>query len=196
MRASFEKSLADLQTDYVDLFLIHWPLPMHYGGDFVSTYKVLEDLADDGRARSIGVSNFQPHHLDALAGSGCRQPAVNQVEVHPYFTNLEVVNFCKGAHIQIESWAPLARGRVLRDPLIGVIAEELGVTPAQVVIAWHLAKGYVTFPKCSSAERQAENFAALDVHLTLRQIERIDELNRGESGRTGMHPDRMDRLDT
>lgn len=194
VRASFAQSLVDLQTDYVDLFLIHWPMPMFYDGDFVTTFRVMEEFARAGQARSIGVSNFETYHLDKLMDGTEIAPAVNQIEIHPYFQNREVAKYCQERGIAVESWSPLGRGGVIADPVIGQIAGEVGATPAQVILAWHLDKGYIAIPKSSAAKRQRENFAATDVRLTEEQIARIDDLDRGEEGRTGKHPDVFDRM--
>src|ERR1700737_4436918 len=136
-RRAFDKTLSAIESDYVDLFLIHWPLPTLYGGDFVSTWNDLEEFARDGRARSIGVSNFQPAHLDRLAKESDTVPAVNQVEVHPYLTNETVRTYDREHGIATEAWSPIAQGKVLGDPVIEHIAGELGKTPAQVVLRWH-----------------------------------------------------------
>ncbi|VEI13298.1 aldo/keto reductase [Trueperella bialowiezensis] len=194
VRRTFAQSLRDLRTDYVDLFLIHWPMPMFYDGDFVTTYRVMEEFVHAGTAKSIGVSNFETYHLDKLMAGTSIPPAVNQIELHPYFQNREVANYCMERGIAVESWSPLGRGGVLADPVIGEIAQETDATPAQVILAWHLAKGYIAIPKSSHADRQRENFAAADVSLTPEQIARIDDLDRGEEGRTGRHPDVFDRM--
>src|SRR6476659_7650257 len=132
-RRAFDGTLTELGTDYVDLFLIHWPLPTLYGGDFVSTWKVLEEFRADGRARSIGVSNFQVAHLERLAAESDVVPAVNQIELHPYLLNDEVRAYGEAHGIATEAWSPIAKGQVLDDPVIAAIARRLGRTPAQVV---------------------------------------------------------------
>jgi 2,5-diketo-D-gluconate reductase A len=190
-RSSFEKTLGRLGFDYVDLFLIHWPLPTLYDGDFVSTWKVLEELKADGRGRSIGVSNFQVEHLERLAAETDVVPAVNQIELHPYFLNEEVRAYDEGHGIATEAWSPIAQGKVLDDPAIAEIAERLGRTPAQVVLRWHVQHGNVVFPKSSSPERMRENFALWDFELSGEDVERIDALDGGEGGRIGPHPDRF-----
>ncbi|QOR47709.1 aldo/keto reductase [Trueperella pecoris] len=194
VRRTFAQSLVDLQTDYVDLFLIHWPMPMYYGGDFITTYRVMEEFVASGQARAIGVSNFEIHHLEKLLSGVSIKPAVNQVEIHPYFTNTELAAYCAEYGIAVEAWSPLGRGRVLNDAVIGAIANEIQATPAQVVLAWHLAKGHIAIPKSTHVERQRENFGALDVKLSEAQIAAIDSLDKGEPGRTGKHPDVFDRL--
>lgn len=194
VRSSFAQSLADLSVDYVDLFLIHWPMPMFYDGDFVTTFKVMEEFVADGWAKSIGVSNFETYHLDKLIAGASIVPAVNQIEIHPYCQNREVANYCKERGIAVESWSPLGRGGVLDDPVIAEIAREVGASPAQVVVAWHLDKGYVVIPKSAHEQRQRENFEGLNVRLSEEHIARIDDLDKGEEGRTGKHPDVFDRM--
>src|ERR1044071_420063 len=132
-RRAFDETLSALGSDYVDLFLIHWPLPTLYDGDFVSTWKTMEEFKGDGRARSIGVSNFQIEHLEVLAAETDTVPAVNQIEVHPYFTNDAVREYGQEYGIATEAWSPIAQGGVLEDPVITEIADKVGKTPAQVV---------------------------------------------------------------
>ncbi len=191
-RRAFDRTLADLGLDQVDLFLIHWPLPTLYGGDYVSTWKVLEELKADGRARSIGVSNFQPDHLERLARECDVVPAVNQVEVHPFFGNEAVRAASRDTGILVEAWSPIARGQVLDEPVIVKIAEHVGRTPAQVTLRWHLQRGDVVFPKASSSERMAENAALFDFELDEQAMEAITALDRGEAGRIGPNPDTFD----
>jgi len=187
-RKAFDETLAALGTDYVDLFLIHWPLPSRYGGDYVSTWKTLEEFYREGRARSIGVSNFQPHHLRRIHQETGIRPAVNQIEVHPYLTQEEVVAFCAEHQIGIESWSPLARGgALLSDPEVLSIARGVGKTPAQVVLRWHIERGYIVFPKSITPARIRENIDIFDFELTGEDVERISALNRNE--RTGPDPD-------
>ena len=191
-RREFDATLSALGSDYVDLFLIHWPLPTRYDGDFVSTWNVLEEFAADGRARSIGVSNFKPAHLDALAAGSHTVPAVNQVEVHPQFGNDEVRAYGQQHGIVTEAWAPLAQGKVLDDPVITKIAAAHDRTPAQVVLRWHVQRGDVVFPKSVSPDRMRENFAIFDFSLDDRDLSAIDALNQGEAGRFGPDPDEFD----
>ena len=193
-RESFARSLRDLRTDHVDLFLIHWPLPMHYGGDFVTTWKVLEEFLGDGRARAIGVSNFEPHHLEPILEHADVVPMVNQVESHPFLPNRAVHDFDDEHGIVTEAWSPLARGRAATDPVLTAIGEEVGATASQVALAWAVQRGDVIFPKSVTPARQQENLGVLDVRLTPAQVARIDALDEGESGRTGSHPDTLDRL--
>jgi len=191
-RRAFDQTLNALDSDYVDLFLIHWPLPTLYEGDFVSTWKVLEEFARDGRARSIGVSNFQVAHLDRLADEADTVPSVNQIEVHPYFGNDEVRAYGREHGIATEAWAPIAQGRVLDDPVINRIAKARGRTAAQVVLRWHIQRGDIVFPKSVTPERVKANFELFDFELDDSDMDAISALNKGESGRNGPNPDTFD----
>jgi 2,5-diketo-D-gluconate reductase A len=187
-RRSFDASLDALGTDYVDLFLIHWPLPTRYGGDFVSTWRTLEEFYRDGRARSIGVSNFQPHHIRRIHEECEIPPAVNQIEVHPYLTQAPVREFCGQHQIAIEAWSPLARGgELLSDPEIVPIAERTGKTPAQVVLRWHIERGDIVFPKSVTPARIRENIDIFDFGLSSADHEVISALDKGM--RVGPDPD-------
>ena len=186
-RAAFDLSLEELGFDYLDLFLIHWPLPTRYDGDFVSTWKTLEEFYRDGRARSIGVSNFQPHHLRRLHTEAEVPPAINQIEVHPYLTQDDVRGFCAEHQIAIEGWSPIGQGMELGDPTINEIAERIGKTPAQVVLRWHIERGDIVFPKSVMPARIKENFAIFDFELSGEDVEAISALNKNE--RTGPDPD-------
>jgi 2,5-diketo-D-gluconate reductase A len=188
-RVAFDRTLAALGLDYVDLFLIHWPLPTLYDGDFVSTWETLEEFRQDGRARSIGVSNFQVAHLERLAAAGAVVPAVNQIELHPYFLNGAVRAYGEAHGIATQAWSPIAQGKVLADPAIVAIAVRLGRTPAQVVLRWHLHRGSIVFPKSTTPARIKENFELFDFCLEPGDIEQIDALDAGEAGRTGPNPD-------
>jgi 2,5-diketo-D-gluconate reductase A len=191
-RRTFEESLTALGTDHVDLFLIHWPLPTRYDGDFVSTWKTLIEFQADGRARSIGVSNFQPAHLDRLAEETPVVPAVNQIEVHPYFGNEEVRGADTKAGILTEAWSPIAQGDVLDDPTVTEIADRLDRTRSQVVLRWHVQRGDVVFPKTTHVERMRENFAIFDFEVTDDDAAAITALDRGEAGRRGPNPSTFD----
>lgn len=195
-RVAFDATLTALGFDHVDLFLIHWPLPARYDGDFLSTWDVMEEIASSGRARSIGVSNFEIPHLEKLLEAGGTKPVVNQIEAHPYLPNNEIRAFCREHDIVVEAWAPIAKGQVLEDPEVVRIAERVERTPAQVVLRWHVQRGDVVFPKSVTPERVRENFAIFDFELDEAAMHAIDGLDRGEAGRTGPHPDAMDRVET
>jgi 2,5-diketo-D-gluconate reductase A len=189
-RRAFDATLEAIGSDYIDLFLIHWPLPTRYDGDYVSTWQTLEEFYRDGRARSIGVSNFQPHHLRRLHTECEIPPAVDQIEVNPYFTQDDVRAFCGEHQIAVEAWSPLARGGVADDPTIGSIARRVGKTPAQVVLRWHIERGDIVFPKSVTPARIRENIDIFDFELSGEDVEAISALNRDE--RTGPNPDKFD----
>jgi len=186
-RRAFDRSREILGFDYIDLFLIHWPLPARYDGDYVSTWQTLEEFYRDGRARSIGVSNFQPHHLRRLHGESEITPAVDQIEVNPYLTQDEARRFCADHLIAIEAWSPLARGHALGDPTIKAIAGKHGKTAAQVILRWHIERGDIVFPKSVTPARIRENIDIFDFELSGEEVEAISALNRDE--RTGPDPD-------
>jgi 2,5-diketo-D-gluconate reductase A len=188
-RLAFELSLQELGFDYVDLFLIHWPLPTRYDGDFVSTWKALEEFYRDGRARSIGVSNFQPHHLRRLHENTEVPPAVNQIEVHPFLTQDEVRGFCAEHGIAVEAWSPIGQGLELDDPTIVSIAQRVGKTPAQVILRWHIQRGDIIFPKSVTPSRVKENFDIFDFELADGDVAEISALNKDQ--RTGPDPDKF-----
>jgi 2,5-diketo-D-gluconate reductase A len=188
-RRAFDRSLSELGFDYVDLFLIHWPLPTLQGGDFVSTWKTLEEFHRDRRARSIGVSNFQVDHLRRLAAESDVVPAVNQIELHPYLLNDEVRAYGEAHGIATQAWSPIAKGNVLDDPVITGIAGQLGRSPAQVVLRWHIQRGNIVFPKSTTPARIKENFELFDFQLEPDEVAKIDALDQGEAGRTGPNPD-------
>jgi 2,5-diketo-D-gluconate reductase A len=191
-RRAFDATLSAIGSDYVDLFLIHWPLPTLYDGDFVSTWHTLEEFKADGRARSIGVSNFQVAHLERLARETDTTPAVNQIEAHPYFTNDEVRAYGARHGIVTEAWSPIARGRVLGDEVVARIAAAVGKSAAQVVLRWHIQRGDVIFPKSVTPHRIQENFELFDFELSQADMAALSALDRGETGRLGPNPDTFD----
>jgi 2,5-diketo-D-gluconate reductase A len=182
---AFDQTLKDLDIGYLDLFLVHWPLPDV--GDFVETWKAMESMYESGRVKAIGVSNFQPHHLRRIHSETSVTPAVNQVEIHPYLTNEEVRAFDSEHGIATEAWSPIAQGRVLDDPTIVRIAEAHGKSPAQVTLRWHIQRGDIVFPKSVTRSRVEENFDIFDFELSGIDMTDITELNRDE--RTGPDPD-------
>jgi 2,5-diketo-D-gluconate reductase A len=188
--AAFDETLKTLDIGYVDLFLVHWPLPTVT--DVVETWKAMEEISRGGRVRAIGVSNFQIPHLDKLAAECTVVPAANQIEVHPYLTN-EAVRAYDTAHgIATEAWSPIAQGAVLDDPTISRVAERVRRTPAQVTLRWHLQRGDIVFPKSVTESRVRENFALFDFALSDEDMDAITALNADE--RTGPDPDTFARV--
>ena len=191
-RRAFDETLAALDLGYVDLFLIHWPLPTLYDGDYVSSWRTLIEFAQDGRARSIGVSNFQVPHLQRIIAETGVTPAINQIEVHPYCTNEEVRAYDRENGILTEAWSPIAQGQVLEDEVVRRVADAVRRSPAQVVLRWHVQRGDIVFPKSVTPARMEENFALFDFELDDDAMQDLSHLNRGDGGRTGPHPDTFD----
>jgi diketogulonate reductase-like aldo/keto reductase len=183
-RRAFERSLERLGFDYVDLYLIHWPVPSQ--GSYVETWEALTELRHDGRARSIGVSNFLVEHLERIIDATGTTPALNQVELHPLLQQAELREFHAEHGILTEAWSPLAQGRVLDDPAVVRIAQECERTPAQIVLRWHIQLGNVVIPKSVTPERIEQNFRLFDFELSAEQMGAIGALDRGE--RTGPDP--------
>jgi 2,5-diketo-D-gluconate reductase A len=191
-RREIDASLVRLGLDQVDLFLIHWPLPTQYDGDYVQTWRALIEAQEAGKTRSIGVSNFQPAHLDRIVEETGVVPVVNQVEVHPFFANEEVRAANQRHGVLTEAWSPIAKGTVVDDDTIGEIASAVGRTPAQVTLRWHVQRGDIVFPKSMNPERMRQNFEIFDFELEPAHMSAIDGLDRGEAGRLGPNPDTFD----
>ncbi len=180
---AFEQSRKRLLLDYIDLYLIHWPVTEK----FSETWRALEKLYDDGLVRAIGVSNFHIHHLNQLFKTCKIRPMVNQVEYHPYLAQVDLRTFCEQHQIQMEAWSPLMRGKVLDDETIKEIASKYGKTTAQVVLRWDLQHGVITIPKSTHEQRIRSNADIFDFELTDEEMNSIDALNRNE--RCGQSPD-------
>ncbi|WP_426450331.1 aldo/keto reductase [Paenibacillus sp. S-38] len=184
--AAYETSLAKLGLQYLDLYLIHWPV----AGKYKDAWRALETLYKAGRVRAIGVSNFQIHHLEDILQDAEVKPMVNQVEFHPQLTQTELLKFCREQGIQPEAWSPLMQGGLLEDPVLKEIAAQHGVSVAQVILRWDLQQGVVTIPKSTKAHRIAENADLFGFELTAGEMERISGLNRNL--RVGPDPDNFD----
>ncbi|WP_376768625.1 aldo/keto reductase [Paenibacillus foliorum] len=184
--AAYETSLNKLGLDYLDLYLIHWPVE----GKFKDAWRALETLYKDGRVKAIGVSNFQVHHIEELMKEATIKPMVNQVELHPQLTQKELIRFCKEQGIQIEAWSPLMQGQLLDHPILKEIADKHEKSIAQVILRWDLQHGIVTIPKSTKEHRILENSAVFDFELSKEDMARIDGLNQNH--RVGPDPDNFD----
>ena len=182
---AFDESLAKLGLDYVDLYLIHWPAPKQ--DRYVDTYRALETLRADGRARSIGVSNFHAHHLDRLLAETEVVPVLNQIELHPWLAQSAMRTYDASHNILTEAWSPLARGRAIGNPVLDDIGSRHGKSAAQVVIRWHLQLGNIVIPKSVTPSRIRDNIDVFDFVLSPDEMQAIAALDSGE--RTGKDPD-------
>lgn len=181
---AFETSLSKLGTDYLDLYLIHWPKALN-----LETWRALETLYKEGRVRAIGVSNFKEHHLKEVMEAFEIVPMVNQVEFHPQLTQPELHAFCKEHNIQLEAWGPLMQGKIFDIPLMKELADKYGKTIAQIALRWHVQMGVVTIPKSINADRIASNAEIFDFTISEEDMARIMQLNTGE--RIGPDPDHI-----
>lgn len=179
-----KESLTKLGLDYVDLFLIHWPMPAN--NDFVETWKGLVELQKQGLAKSIGVSNFEPDHLNAIIEATGVTPAVNQVEVHPTFIQKGLVEANDGLGIKTEAWSPLGQADDIKNEVVAGIAETSGKTAAQVILRWHIQKGHIVFPKSTTPSRIEENFDIFDFELSQADVDAIDAVDA--DNRIGPNP--------
>jgi len=184
--AAYEESLTKLGVDYLDLYLIHWPVE----GKYKETWRALETLYKEGRVKAIGVSNFQIHHLEELMKDAEIKPMINQVEYHPRLTQKELQAFCQQHTIQLGAWSPLMQGQLLDNPELQEIASKHEKSVAQIILRWDLQNGVVTIPKSTKAHRIAENATVFDFELTADDMKRIDSLNQNH--RVGPDPDNFD----
>jgi 2,5-diketo-D-gluconate reductase A len=183
---SFDETMQKLGLDHLDLFLIHWPVPSQ--NKYVEAWKVLVEKQKEGRIRSIGVSNFNPDHLERIIGETGVTPVVNQIELHPRFQQRDKRDFLKQHDIKIESWSPLGSGRLLDDATIGKIAKKHGKSIAQTIIRWHLQEGLIVIPKSTHAERIQENFDVFGFELDAEDMATIKGLDNPKGGRVGSDP--------
>ena len=183
---AFDESLRKLDCGYLDLYLIHWPLPME--GKFPEAWRALERIYSDKRARAIGVSNFTPRHLDELRKTSDTVPTVNQIELHPFFQQREARAYCAEHSIAVESWSPLMQGgEALEHPTVAGLAQKYDKTAAQIVLRWHLQSGLIVIPKSVTPARIRENFALFDFELSEGDMRAIDGMDRGK--RIGADPE-------
>ncbi len=184
--AAYETSLKKLGLEYLDLYLIHWPVE----GKYKEAWRALETLYKEGKVKAIGVSNFQVHHLEALLKDAEIKPMINQVECHPRLTQKEVQAFCQQHDIQLEAWSPLMQGQLLDNPVLQAIADHHGKSIAQVILRWDLQNGIVTIPKSTKEHRIVENATIFDFVLSAEEMQQINDLN--ENHRVGPDPDNFD----
>lgn len=191
-KAALQESLDRLQLDYVDLYLIHWPVPKEK--QYLQAWEALIQLRDDGRAKSIGVCNFQMDHLQKLLDKTGMLPVVNQIELHPYFQQTELCAYHADHGILTEAWSPLGQGQSLTDPVIQELAHQLQTTPAQIILRWHIQMGNIVIPKSAHPDRIRENFNLWNLHLDDAAMARIASLHKSD-GRIGPEPDLFHLMD-
>lgn len=191
-KEAFLRSLKNLRTDYLDLYLIHWPLPAPdcetWKALDIETWKALEELYGEGKVKAIGLSNFLPHHIENLLENSRIKPMVDQLEFHPGYNQAAAVRYCKEHEIQVQAWSPIGRGRVLEDEMIVKLASKYGVSPAQICLKYALQRDVVPLPKSSSAERMRQNQDLFSFEISKEDMYRIDTMP--QTGWSGEHPDR------
>jgi len=191
---AFEKTLEDLQLDYLDLYLIHWPAAAHQFENWqeinAETWRAMEKLHNEGKIKSLGVSNFMPHHLEPLMKTAKIQPSINQIEYHPGFTQPGCVKFCTDNNIQVEGWSPLGRGEVLDNEMLKNIAEKYNKSVAQVCIRWALQNNVIPLPKSVTPHRIEENFNVFDFEISEADMVAIDAMEN--TGASGLTPDTVE----
>ncbi|WP_338753447.1 aldo/keto reductase [Bacillus sp. FJAT-52991] len=183
---AFEQSLKQLNMDYMDLYLVHWPVK----GKYKETWRAFERLYQEGIVRAIGVSNFQIHHLEDLLADSMEKPVINQVELHPYLSQVPLRDYCHKNKIAIEAWSPIARNRLVDEPLLNHLAKKYGKTVSQIILRWHLQNHTIIIPKSVHLERIKENADLFDFELTMEDMTQVNALNKNE--RFGADPDHFD----
>lgn len=183
---AYDDSLQRLNLDYVDLYLIHWPV----AGQFVDTWRAMEQLYKEGRVRAIGVCNFHQHHLEELMKTAEIKPMVNQIELHPQLTQEPLRSYCREQEIEVEAWSPLGQGKLLQDPVLVGIGERYQKTAAQVILRWDIQKQIITIPKSVNHDRILQNADIFDFELSSEELAKIDALNK--NARFGADPDDFD----
>ncbi|WP_299533790.1 aldo/keto reductase [Ulvibacterium sp.] len=183
---AFEDSLKRLQLEYLDLYLVHWPV----AGSFKDTWRAMEELYAEGKVRAIGVSNFLQHHLEDLLQTAQVLPMVNQMEFHPYLVQQDLIDFCASKDIQYEAWSPFMQGKLFRLDICKELERKYNKSAAQIILRWDLQKGVVTIPKSAKKERILTNAAIFDFELTADEVAFLDSFDRGE--RIGPDPDNFD----
>lgn len=184
--SSFDATMKALGIEQLDLFLIHWPVPSQ--DKYVEAWKTMVELKNQGRIRSIGVSNFNQDHLERIIGETGETPVINQIELHPRFQQRDKRDYHREHKIHIESWSPLGSGRMLDDKAVGEIANKHGKSIAQVILRWHLQEGLIVIPKSIHKQRMAENFAVFDFKLDAGDLDKMVRLDQGPKGRAGANP--------
>lgn len=184
-KTALRNSLDKLQLDYVDCYMIHWPAPQR--GLYTESWSAMEELHDEGLVRSIGVSNFHPYHLENLFSMAREYPVINQIEIHPWLTQDQPIAFNESHNIRSQAWSPLARGQLLDEPTLVGLAAKYGKSVAQLVIRWHIQRGYGVIPKSTNPERIASNAGVFNFHIESSDMESISKLNKNY--RTGVDPD-------
>lgn len=192
--AAFNRTLEDLQLEYLDLYFIHWPIAKASKENWKEanseSWRALEELYNQGKIKAIGVSNFLEHHLEPLFETAKIKPMVNQIEFHPGMLQKEIVEFCKKHNILVEAWAPFSNGQVLNNPVLKEIADKYEKTVAQLTLRWIIQKGIVPLPKSVTPERIKSNLEVFDFEISAQDVERIDRLT--DCGGSGLHPDEVD----
>lgn len=190
-KAAFQRTLERLETDYLDLYLIHWPRPDAGYGDWkqldMDTWRAMEELYEAGKIRAIGLSNFLPQHIENLLQNGKIAPMVNQIEFHPGHTQEATVRYCQAHGIQVQAWSPMGRTRVLKDPLVQELAQNHGVSAAQICLRYAVQRQIIPLPKASSIERMKQNQDLFSFELTQEEMFRLDTMP--PTGWSGQHPD-------